>query len=550
MANSQERILLVESDLEISDLIARQALKPLGYQVKVVGDGTSALQEAVRLSPDVVLVNMNLPGLSGKDLLVALSSQGHETPVIVIAEEGMEGDVIQAFRLGASDYLRWPVREAEVVSAVERALGQVRAQHERERLSQQLEKTNTELQRRVRELTTIFGIGKAVTSVTDQRTLFKKLIDGGVFVAEADKGWLLLRRGEGKSYILSACKNMPKSVVAKIGQPWDDGISSLVALSGESLSIHGNPLKRFKVAHLGQSALVVPVKAQKEVVGLLVVMREAARSFNPSNQTMLEAVADYASISLMNARLFDALEKRARSLQKAVESSQESEQVKAEMFQNVAQELRKPLTAMEHQLEILTEDLEVLRADHRSSVGLLTKNLKQMTRIVDAFEGLQKASSSPKLMTVDLADLARQTLQHFEENAEQNSVALSVEFQDEPLLARIDPDQILQVFDALLSNAIRFSAGGKVLLRAGMGQNGMIHVMVEDSGPGIDVKNQSKIFHPFYQVNTTSMYSHDGLGIGLSIAKDIVKSHGGEIWVKSEPGIGTVLNFTLPPVKS
>lgn len=550
MAISQERILLVESDLEISDLIARQALKPLGYQVIIVGDGTSALQEAVRLVPDVVLVNMNLPGLSGKDLLVALSSQGVETPVIVIAEEGMEGDVIQAFRLGASDYLRWPVREAEVVSAVERALGQVRAKHERVRLSLQLEKTNTELQRRVRELTTIFGIGKAVTSVTDQRTLFDKLIDGGVFVAEADKGWLLLRRGEGKDYTLSACKNMPKSVVSKIGQPWDDGISSLVALSGESLSIHGSPLKRFKVARLGQSALVVPVKAQKEVVGLLVVIREAAEAFRSSNQTMLEAVADYASISLMNARLFDALERRARSLQKAVESSKESEQVKAEMFQNVAQELRTPLTAMEHQIEILTEDLDVLRADHRSSVGLLSGNLNQMIRIVDAFEGLQKASTPPNLVSADLVEISRQALQHFEEEAEQNSVILSMEFQNESLFVQIDPEQICQVFDALLSNAIRFSAGGKVLLRAGKGQSGMVHVMVEDSGPGIDVKHQSKIFHPFYQVNTTSMYAHDGLGIGLSIAKDIVKSHGGDIWVKSEPGIGAVLNFTLPPAKS
>jgi len=550
MTVPQERILLVENDLETSDLIARQALKPLGYQVKVEGDGTIALQEAIRFSPDVVLVNMNLPGLSGKDLMVALSSQGIKIPVIVIAEEGMEGDVIQAFRLGATDYLSWPVRETEVVSAVERALGQVRAQHESERLSQQLEKTNTELQHRVRELTTIFGIGKAVTSITDQRALFNKLIEGGVFVSEADKGWLLLRRGEGKDYILSACKNMPKSVMAKIGKPWDDGISSLVALSGESLSIHGNPLKRFKVARLGQSALVVPVKAQKEVVGLLVVIRETSLAFSPSNQTMLEAVADYASISLMNTRLFDALEKRARSLQKAVESSKETEQVKAEMFHNVAQELRKPLTAMEHQIEILTEDLEVLRADHRSSVGLLADNLNQMTSIVDAFEELQKASVSPNLMSVDLVDLLQQVLRRFQDDAEQNAVTLSLDVQNESLPARIDPEQIHQVFDALLSNAIRFSAGGKVALQAGMGQNGMIHVMVQDSGPGIDVKYHTKVFHPFYQVDTTSMYSHDGLGIGLSIARDIIKSHGGEIWVKSELGNGAVLNFTLPPARS
>jgi len=550
MTVPQERILLVENDLETSDLIARQALKPLGYQVKVEGDGTIALQEAIRFSPDVVLVNMNLPGLSGKDLMVALSSQGIKIPVIVIAEEGMEGDVIQAFRLGATDYLSWPVRETEVVSAVERALGQIRAQHERERLSQQLEKTNTELQRRVRELTTIFGIGKAVTSITDQRALFNKLIEGGVFVSEADKGWLLLRRGEGKDYILSACKNMPKSVTAKIGKPWDDGISSLVALSGESLSIHGNPLKRFKVARLGQSALVVPVKAQKEVVGLLVVIRETSLAFSSSNQAMLEAVADYASISLMNARLFDALEKRARSLQKAVESSKETEQVKAEMFHNVAEELRKPLTAMEHQIEILTEDLQVLRADHRSSVGLLADNLNQMTSIVDAFEELQIASSSPNLMNVDLVDLLQQVQRRFQDAAEQNAVTLSLDVQNESLPARIDPEQIHQVFDALLSNAIRFSAGGKVVLQAGMGQNGMIHVMVQDSGPGIDVKYHTKVFHPFYQVDTTSMYSHDGLGIGLSIARDIIKSHGGEIWVKSELGNGAVLNFTLPPARS
>jgi FixJ family two-component response regulator len=79
-------------------------------------------------------------------------------PVIVIATKEQEGDVIQAFRLGASDYLRWPVREADVVSAVERVLKQVRSKSERETLSRQVKQTNQELQRRVRELT-IFAVG-------------------------------------------------------------------------------------------------------------------------------------------------------------------------------------------------------------------------------------------------------------------------------------------------------------------------------------------------------------------------------------------------------
>jgi signal transduction histidine kinase len=479
---------------------------------------------------------------------VALKSQGVEIPVIVVAEAGQEGDVIQAFRLGASDYLRAPVREAEVVSAVERALSQVRARNEREQLSQQLANTNKELQRRVRELTTIFGIGKAVTSVTDQRSLFDKIIDGAVFVAEADKGWLLLRRNQSKAYTLSACKNLPRSIVAKVGQPWDDGISSLVSLSGEPLSIHGNPIKRFKVARLGQSALVVPVKAQMEVVGLLVVIREAVKAFSPSNQTMLEAVADYASIALMNAQLFDALETRAHSLQKAIESSKESELVKSEILQNVAKELRTPLTAMQHQVELMLETLDSMRADHQESVRLLEKNLAQMNRVVDALGGLQKASAPQNRIIVNLVELAQQAVTRFKDSADQNTVKLSVEMQKELLSVLADPVQISEVFDALLSNAIRFSAGGKVVIQAGIGKNGMVHTMVQDTGPGIALEHQTQIFHPFYQINTTAMYPHNGLGIGLSLAKDIVKSHGGEMWVKSDPtGGGSTFHFTLLP---
>ncbi len=121
-----ERILLVENDPDISDLIARQALKPLGYQVDVVADAGSAIKKALQTPPDLVIANLNLPGLSGKDLLVALSSQGVHTPLMIIAEKGQEQDVIQAFRLGAADILLWPARDAEVVSAVERVLTQVR----------------------------------------------------------------------------------------------------------------------------------------------------------------------------------------------------------------------------------------------------------------------------------------------------------------------------------------------------------------------------------------------------------------------------------------
>src|SRR5688572_19649454 len=143
-----ERILIVESDPDIADLIGRQSLKPLGYQVAVVGDAASAIKTAVQSTPDLIVANLNLPGLSGKDLLTALSSQGVKTPVVMVAEKGQEADALVAFRLGATDALFWPARDAEVVACVERALSQTKETRERQKLDRQLKVTHDELQKR------------------------------------------------------------------------------------------------------------------------------------------------------------------------------------------------------------------------------------------------------------------------------------------------------------------------------------------------------------------------------------------------------------------
>ncbi|MGE5463664.1 MAG: GAF domain-containing protein, partial [Syntrophothermus sp.] len=324
-----------------SDLIARQALRSVGYQVDVVPDVSTAIKYSIQTPPDLIIANLNLPGLSAKDLILALSSQGSPPPVLVIADKGQEHDIIQAFRLGASDALFWPARDAEVLSAVERVLGRVHDLHDRQRLGLKLSEANHELQRKVHELTAIIDIGKAVVSITDQRFLFQKIVDGAIQVGEASIAWLLVRDEESRTYLLSAHRGLPDAWARKMGMPLDDGVSGLVAMSGETLSLSGDPLLRFKVAHIGRSVCAIPIKVQKEVIGMLIVVRRDARVFEKNEQTLLEAVADYASISLVNARLFRALntaaqvardaEKRQNALLEAVRSSF-TEDLKAAVF--------------------------------------------------------------------------------------------------------------------------------------------------------------------------------------------------------------------------
>jgi two-component system NtrC family sensor kinase len=322
---SKERILVVENSLEDRDIIARQALKPLGYQVKTAELVSTGIQLALTFNPDIIITNSNLPDLSGKDLLVALNAQNIRIPVIIVADKGQENDVITAFRLGASDFISKPLREAEVVAIVERAMETVRARKERERLAKKLAAANEELNRRVRELTTIFSLGKAVTSITDQQDLFQTIVEGAVRITESQRGYLLTRNAQ-KKFILSAHLNLPRSLAHYLNRQLDDGISSLVALSGEPLTINGPPLKRFNIAQLGQSAMVVPVKAQNETVGLLVTIRKENTPYKTSEMDLLAAVADYAAISMVNAGLFKALEERAIKLQQALNEASKIEQ--------------------------------------------------------------------------------------------------------------------------------------------------------------------------------------------------------------------------------
>jgi two-component system NtrC family sensor kinase len=319
---TRERVLVVDEDPDVLDLLARQVFGPLGYAVETADDAGGAIQQALNFAPDLIIASLTLPGLSGKDLLVALRSQGMDVPMLVTAREGMEGNAIQAFRLGARDYLVKPLREAEVVSAAERALNEVRLRNERQQLAEQLAESNRQLERRVRELTTLFGIGKAVTSTTHQAQLFTKLMEGSLYVCEADLGWTLLVEEGTDKLILRAERNLPPALAAKLHQPWDDGVSSLVLLSGEALNIHGEGLSKFKLARIAKAALLAPIKVRNRPIGVLCVAHTEPRPFSDRDQRMLEAVADYASISLVNARLFQALEARAQKLQQMVELGQ------------------------------------------------------------------------------------------------------------------------------------------------------------------------------------------------------------------------------------
>jgi DNA-binding response OmpR family regulator len=369
-----EPILIVESDPDIADLIARQSLQPLGYQVTVVGDAASAIKFSIQNTQSLIIANLNFPGLSGKDMLAALNAQGVKAPVIVIAEKGQEPDAIQAFRLGAVDVMFWPLRDAEVVSVVERALRQTQEARERQKLDRQLKVMNEELQHKLRDLTTILSTAKAVVSVTDQRALFEMILERALQLADADMGWFLLREERSKAFLMRAQRNLPEAWAKKINQTVDDGISSLVALSGESLVMSGMPLQKLKISTLGKSIAVIPIKIQNEVIGLLLVIRKLDKEISHDTQILLEAMTDFASISLVNARLFHALQKTA-------ENARTGESSRYASLESVRGAIRNELQAASYPLNfVLAETPGKLTSEQKQALESVRAALLRLVR--------------------------------------------------------------------------------------------------------------------------------------------------------------------------
>lgn len=373
-----ERILVVDEDPAVLDLLASQVLEPLGYSVAIANDVAGAIQQAITFAPKVIIASLTLPGLSGKDLLVALRSQGMDIPTLITSRKGMEMDAIQAFRLGATDYMVKPLRETEVVAAVERAFHEVRGRSERERLTKELAESNRQLEGRVRDLTTLFGLGKTVTSTTHQGQLFSRLVEGSLLVTEADMGWVLLPEEDSQQMYLRAQRKLPPSLANKLHKPWDDGVSSLVLLSGEALAIHGEGLSQFRLARFGEAALMAPIKVREKSIGIIAVARIKPHPFSDRAKAMLEAVADYASISLVNSRLFQAVEARAQRLQQMIDEAHMDAQKRAEWREGLDRGLR----AAQNQIEQLQRETK----DPNLLAGLETVNRDIVAILQDVSE--------------------------------------------------------------------------------------------------------------------------------------------------------------------
>lgn len=319
-----ETILVLDDNRQISDFLVGEVLPSLGYQTMAAYDGKSGL-ELIRQNYkliDLMILDLQLPDMSGLDILHQLAQEGLNVPTILFTGHGSVEVAVDAFRLGVEDYLDKGVEIDVLSSSISRALTESRLRKETERLTAQL-------QDQVTWLTVLSKVGKSVTSSLDIDDVLKRIVEAGVLLTRADEGFLaLLDHASGQLY-LRAVKNIDEDIIKTVRMPVTDSITGMVIRSGQafrSSQAEAQPLK-VSTGFLVYSLIHVPLMSKGQPLGVLAVDNRTTRqSFTPTDEAMLISLGDYASVAIENAGLYDRSQQELKERKRVEMALRESEE--------------------------------------------------------------------------------------------------------------------------------------------------------------------------------------------------------------------------------
>ncbi len=255
-------------------------------------------------------------------------------------------------------------------------------------------------------------------------------------------------------------------------------------------------------------------------------------------------------LSLENKRLVESLQRSNKLLFVANEELRKATQAKSEFLANMSHELRTPLNAIIGFSELMLDGVPgKTNKAQRQCLDDIMSSGKHLLYLINDVLDLSKIESGKmelRLRDIALTDVIDSLKSTMMPILTQRKQSLDVEVEEGLPLVHADEAKVRQVLFNLLSNATKFTPdGSKLKVEAGR-KDGWCQVSVVDNGIGIKKEEQEMVFEAFYRVDTPLVRERGGTGLGLTVAKQIIENHGGQIWIESEHGKGSRFIFTLP----
>lgn len=542
-AAARSRLLVADDNADMRDYLARVLGQQ--YVVDLVSDGSAALARARSAPPDLVLADVMMPRLDGLALLVALRAdeRTRTLPVILLSARAGQEARLEGLAAGADDYIVKPFSAHEL-------LGTVGAQLQLSRLRREWESERVRLLEETAALTeTLNNVGALVASDLDPEKVVQAVTDAATELTTAEFGAFFYNRVNeaGESYMLYTISGVPREAFSKFPMPRNTHVfeptfkgTGVVrsdditrdARYGQNAPYHGMPHGHLPV----RSYLAVPVKGRSgQVIGGLFFGHSEVGRFAERHERLVVGIASWAAVALENAGLYASVQQASR--------------LKDEFLASLSHELRTPLNAIVGYAHMLRTGM--MPADRQGrAIQTIERNATSLTQIVDDVLDVSRIVAGKirlNVQAVDPPDVVRRAIDVVTPAADAKGVRLESVLDPNAGPISGDPERLQQILWNLLSNAVKFTnRGGKVQVRLER-INSHVEVTVSDTGIGIAPEFLPHVFERFRQGDPGSTRERGGLGLGLSIARQLVEMHGGTIDVSSGGrGLGATFRVKVP----
>jgi CheY-like chemotaxis protein len=513
------RILVVEDSPDIRVLI-RMLLESAGHEVLTAGDGREGVETAGREKPDLVLMDLSLPVLSGWEAARQIKSQPETADITVIAvtAHAMQGDRERAMAAGCDGFLSKPIDE----ETFEKEVG---AWLDRHKTAVRQAAPPKAAPSRADDGGNLRG---RILVVDDQPEVADLLRDD---LAVDGHEVVTARSLDEVSRVFTQDSQFDLAVVdVMLGQ--DSGYElagELIARSTEYLPVllvTAGTIDRERAFAAGADDFIgKPIESPE--------LRARARSL---------------------IRIGRAIREQGRAIKErseAYEKLAELDRLKSDFLSTVSHELRTPLNTIILLSNVIEREGSTPADEERRlhDIGVIRESAETLLRMINNILDLAKIEAGQRDLypqRVALRPFLREMTDMIEPQTRQRGIPLTLEASpDLPEAAVLDREKVSRVLINLLSNAVKNTHEGRVVLRASPWQ-GSITFEVEDSGIGIPAHLVATAFEPFRQIRTGSGDSGRGSGLGLPISKQLVELMGGDLLFDSREGKGTRVSFTLP----
>ena len=406
---------------------------------------------------------------------------------------------------------------------------------------------------KIKQLTTLYEVGKTLSSTLDLDELFKKALE----LLRDRFGYqlcvfLLLDQEKKELYVKQIIGRDLEDVKELRFRVGVDGMVGWVAEQGEFLYVPDvSKDRRYLVALPNiRSEAAFPLKVRDQVIGVLDIESEKLSGFDEEDLKVLSSLASQISVFIENAQLFYQLKQTLKELKQAQDQIIQAEKLRAmgEMASGVAHDFNNLLAVILGNIQLLLHQFDRLSPEEirerLKTIEQSSKDGAETVRRIQEFSGMRRDKEfSPLSLNELITDVVNVTQPRWKEQTQRKGIRVELT-KKLGKIPRIlgNPSELREVMTNIVVNAVdAMPNGGEVIMTTSIQAEDWVEMRIADTGIGMTEEVRRRVFDPFF---TTKGVTNTGLG--MSVSYGIIKRHGGEILIESEPGKGTTFIIHLP----